>query len=82
MQHPRRIADATGVQGHIYDLALDVRRLAGVSILQEKRAAVLWAGTAPIPLLALSCRAMAHNIRTLTVGAVQDLDHHDATLVP
>ena len=62
-------------------MALDVRRLAGVGIRQEKRAAVLGAGTAPIPWLALSCRAMAHNIRTWTVGAVQDWDHHDATLV-
>jgi hypothetical protein len=30
-------------------------------------------------LLALSCRAMSHNISALTVGAGQDLDHHDAT---
>ena len=37
--------------------------------------------TAPIPLLALSGRAMSHNISALTVGAVQDLDHRDATLV-
>lgn len=47
MPPPRRIADATGVAGHIHDVALDVRRLAGVGIRQEKRAAVLGAGTAP-----------------------------------
>jgi hypothetical protein len=81
MPPPRRLADATGVEGHIHDVALDVRRLAGVGIRQEKRAAVLWVGAAPIPWLALSCCAMAHNIRTWTVGAVQDWDHHDVTLV-
>ncbi len=35
---------------------------------------------APIPLLALPCRTMSHHIRALTVRAVQDLDHHEATL--
>jgi hypothetical protein len=30
-------------------------------------------------LLALPGRAMSHNIGAVTVGAVQDLDHHDAT---
>jgi hypothetical protein len=35
---------------------------------------------APIPLLALPCRAMSHNIRALTVGAVQYLENHEATL--
>src|SRR5262245_26684771 len=65
---------------HIHNLALDVRRLPGVGIRQEKCTSVLRARPAPIPLLALPCRAMSHEIRALTVGTVEDLDHHDATL--
>src|SRR5712691_2646921 len=80
MQHPRGIPNPAGIQGHLHNLALDVRRLPSIGILQEKRPAVLRACTAPIPLLALPCRAMSHNISALTVGAVQDLDHHKATL--
>ena len=79
MQHPRCVANATRIQGHIHDLALDVRRWSGVGVLQEKRPPTLRAGVAPIALLALPCRAMAHNIGAVTVGAVQDLDHHEAT---
>ena len=60
-------------------LALDVRGVGSVGIRQEKCASVLRARPAPIPLLALPCRAMSHNIGALTMGAVQDLDHHDAT---
>src|SRR6516165_1290750 len=79
MQHPRGVANAARIQGHIHDLSLAVRRLPGVGIVQEKRPSTIRAGAAPIALLALSCRAMSHNISALTVGAVQDLDHHDAT---
>ena len=79
MQHARGVANATGVHGHIHDLALDVRGVGSVGIRQEKCASVLRARPAPIPLLALPCRAMSHNIGALTMGAVQDLDHHDAT---
>jgi hypothetical protein len=42
---------------------------------------VIRARPAPIPLLALPGRAMSHNISALTVGAMQDLDHHEATLM-
>jgi hypothetical protein len=42
----------------------------GVDILQEKRPPAFWVRPAPIPLLALPCRAMAHNIRAWTVRAV------------
>src|SRR5713101_2597619 len=79
MQHPRGIPNPAGIQGHIHDLALDVRRLTSVGILQEKRPAVIRACTAPIPLLALPGRAMSHNIRALTVGAVQYLENHKTT---
>src|SRR5712692_5681693 len=61
-------------------LSLDVRRLTGVRIRQEKCTPVIWARTAPIPLLALPCRAMSHNIRAVTVGAVEYFENHDTTL--
>ena len=73
MQHASRIANAAGIEGHIDDLALDVRRLPSVGILEEKRPAAIWARPAPIPLLALPCRAMAYNIRPMTMRAVQHL---------
>ena len=75
MQHPRGITNAAGIHSHINDLALDLRRLTSVGILEEKRTAVIRARPAPIPLLALPCRAMSHNIGAFTMGAVQDLDH-------
>lgn len=54
VQHPRGIANAARIQGHIHDLLLDGRRLTGVGILQEKRApAPLKALPAAIALLAL-----------------------------
>src|SRR6266704_6906432 len=81
MQHPRGITNATCIHGHLDDLLLHGRRLTSISIRQEKRAPVLWARTAPIPLLALPRHAMAHNIRALTVGAVKDLKNHESTLV-
>src|SRR5215471_6655944 len=37
MQHACGIANPTGVHGHINDLLLDLRRLTGVGIFQEKR---------------------------------------------
>ena len=79
MQHPRGVANATGVQRHIHDLALDVRRLPGIGIGQEKRASVLRARPAPVPLLALSGLAMANDVGPVTVRTVQDLENHEAT---
>ena len=70
VQHPRRIADAARIHGHIDDLLLDVSRLASVGVLEEKCAPPLWARTAPLALFALPRRAMSDNIRALTVGAV------------
>ena len=47
--------------------------------LQEKRPSTLRARAAPRALLALSCRAITHTIGAVTVGAMQDLGHHNAT---
>src|SRR5262249_53895423 len=45
MQHAGRIANATGVHGHIDDLLLDLRRLTGIAIRQQRRVSNL--GRAP-----------------------------------
>jgi hypothetical protein len=79
VQHPRRIANPTGVHGHVDDLALHLRRLPRVGIVQQEgttRTALL---AAAVPLLALPGLTMADDIRALTVGTVQDLNDHDAT---
>jgi hypothetical protein len=53
MQHTRGITNATGVHGHIDDLLLDLRRLTGVAILQQKGPSTPFeARPAPIALLA------------------------------
>src|SRR5215813_6220000 len=82
MEHPRGIANAARIHGHIDDLLLDVGCLACVAICQEKCAPAPFE-TLPtaIPLLALPRHAMAHNIRALTVGAVKHLKNHESTLV-
>src|SRR5215470_14400963 len=82
MEHPRGIANAARIHGHIDDLLLDVGCLACVAIFQEKCApAPFEALPTAIPLLALPRHAMAHNIRALTVGAVKYLKNHESTLV-
>src|SRR5215468_5298351 len=82
MEHPRGIANAARIHGHIDDLLLDVGCLACVALCQEKCApAPFEALPTAIPLLALPCQAMAHNIRAVTVGAVKYLKNHESTLV-
>jgi hypothetical protein len=79
VQHPRGIANATGIHGHIDDLLLHLRRLTRVGILQHEgptRTALL---AAAVPLLALPGLAMADHIGALTVGTVKNLKDHDAT---
>jgi hypothetical protein len=79
VQHPRRIANATGVHRHVDNLALDVRRLPWIRVVEQEgptRTALL---SAAVPLLALPGLAMSDDIGAVTVGTVQDLDAHDAT---
>jgi hypothetical protein len=73
IQHPRGITNPAGIQGHIHDVPLDVGRLTGVGVLQEKRAPTLRTRPAPKALLAFRHRAMAQNIRPLAVGTMQHL---------
>jgi hypothetical protein len=81
VQDTSGIANATGIQRHIDDLSLDLRGLTGVCIVQQKGAAGTVVLSAAIPLLALPGLAMPDDIGALTVGTVQDLHAHDATLV-
>jgi hypothetical protein len=77
VQHARGIANATGVHGHINDLLLDLRRLTGVALLQQKGPSTPFeARTAPIALLAFRRQTMLDNITPLAIGAVQHLDDH------
>jgi len=79
MQHARRIAHPTGVHGHVDDLALHLRRLPHIGVVQQERATCTALLSATVPLLALTDLAMADHIRAVTVGTVEDLEDHDAT---
>ena len=72
MSHTCRIAHAAGIEGHIDDLALDVRRLPGVDIREAKRSTAIRARPPPIPLLALPCRARAHHICPVFLSSVAE----------
>ena len=58
MQHPRRIANPTGVHGHIHDLALHVRRVALIGIVKQEGTARTAVLSTTVSLLALSGLAM------------------------
>ena len=60
-------------------LLFDRRRLPRRAIVQQERATGTALLVAAVPLLALLGLAMANNIRTVTVGTVQNLEDHDAT---
>ena len=80
MQHPRRIANATGLHRHLDELLLALRRLPGIGVLQEKRAPTIRAGAAPIALLAFRRCPMADDIGPVALGAVQHLSNHRCSL--
>src|SRR5215468_8100914 len=80
MQDACSIANATGVHSHIDNLLLHLRRLTSIGILQQEGATCTTLLAAAVALLALTGLPMADNIRALTVGAVQDLDDHCASL--
>src|SRR5262249_44714946 len=65
--------------GHLDNLLFDRRRLPRVAIVQQEGATGTALLAAAVPLLALPGLAMADNIRAVTVGTVEDLEHHDAT---
>ena len=81
MQHTRGIANAARIHGHIDDLLLDIRRLAGVAVFQEKCPPTPQETLpAPVALFAFSRRAVAYNIRPMAIGTVEDLRYHRDSL--
>src|SRR5262245_62083496 len=65
------------MHGHVDDLLLDVRRLAGIGVLPEERASMTWARPASVALLAFGRGAMPDDIAPLAVGTVEHVgDHH------
>jgi hypothetical protein len=79
VQHARRVADATGIHGHIDNLLLHVKGLPCVSVVQQKGVTCTGLLSAAVPLLALPGLAMADNIGALTVGTMQGLEDHEVT---
>ncbi len=79
MQHPGRIANATGIHGHLNDLVFHLLGLARVRLVQKKRASTIRAHTAPIPLLPFWRRAMPNDIGPLAIWTVQHLGNHSAS---
>jgi hypothetical protein len=75
-QYPRCIANAAGMQGHLDDLLLHVRRLPGVGLFQEKRPSAIRTRPAPIPLLTFWSRALPDDISPVTVWTMQRLGNH------
>jgi hypothetical protein len=75
-QYPRCIANAAGMQGHLDDLLLHVRRLPGVGLFQEKRPSAIRTRPAPIPLLTFRRRAMPDDISPVPVWTMQRLGNH------
>jgi len=70
VQDAGRIANATGVHGHIDNLLLHLGRLTGIGILQQEGATRTALLAAAIALLALTGLPMSDDIGALTVGAV------------
>ena len=73
MQDAGGVANTTGIHGHVDDLLFDLQRLTWVAIVEQECTTGTGLLSAPIPLLALTGCAMAHNIRTVAVGSVEDL---------
>src|SRR5712692_1553918 len=77
MQDAGGVANTTGIHGHVDDLLLHLRRLADISIVQQKRAPTAESTLpAAVALLAFSRRAVPDNIGPLAIGAVQHLSDH------
>ena len=79
MEYASRIANAAGVHRHVDDLLFDPSEVPRVSIIQQKSASLACVFLAAIALLPLASRAMADDIGTLAVRAMQDLHDHDVT---
>ena len=77
MQDTGGVTHPAGMHRHVDDLLLDLRRLTGVGMVQQKRTtAPLEALAAPVALLAFRRLAMPDNIGAWAMGTVQPLDDH------
>ena len=80
MQDAGGVANTTGIHGHVDDLLLHLKRLADISIGQQKRAPTAESTRpAAVALLALTGGAVLDDIGAVAVGAVQDLEDHGVT---
>ena len=79
MEYARGIPNATGVHRHVDDLLLDLGGVTGVRVIQQEGAPFAGVFLAAVALLPLARLAMSDDIRSLTVGAMQDLHDHDVT---
>ena len=79
MQDTCGVTNPTGVHRPLDDLVFDLRRFPWIAIVQQEGTAGTTLLSAAVPLLALTSRTMADNIRTLAVRTVQDLENHDTS---
>jgi hypothetical protein len=80
LQHACRVPNAAGIHRHLDDLFLNLRRLPGIAVVQQKGAPASFAAlAAAIMGFALTGRAVSDNIRALAVRTVQGLETHGGT---
>jgi hypothetical protein len=77
VQHAGRIANTTAIERHLDNPVFDVRRLAGVGIVEQEGASVAGFLPAAVALLAFRTLAVADNIDSITVGTVEHQGNHD-----
>jgi hypothetical protein len=70
VSHAGRVANPTGIHGHIDHLIFDRRGLAGIGVVKQKGVTSIEALAAAVALLALWSFAMSHNIGPLAGGTV------------
>jgi hypothetical protein len=65
---------------YVHDLFLNLRRLPGIAVVQQKGVPFSFAAlAAAITWFALTGRPVSDNIRALAVRTVQDLENHGGT---
>src|SRR5262249_46483144 len=77
MQDAGGVANTTGIHGHVDDLLLHLKRLADISIVQQKRAPTAESTLrAAVAFLAFSRRAVPDNNGSLAIRAIEHLSDH------
>src|SRR5262245_35117455 len=80
MQHPCRIAYATGIETHIHDLLLHLRQTPAVAIIQQKTPLCTRAILAQVALRSTTCFATFDNLLAATVGTLDRDERHGLLL--